>query len=62
MSPFQLSVQLALIGFDNGYIVAFDTELAATQMGAQTGRFDRIRPGPLLRIRETEAFSASAHL
>jgi hypothetical protein len=33
-------VQLALIGFDNGYIAGIDTELAATQMGAQTGRFD----------------------
>jgi hypothetical protein len=62
VSPFQPSVQLALIGFDNGYIAALDTELAATQMGAQTGRFDRIRLGPLLRIRENETFSASAHL
>jgi hypothetical protein len=62
VSPFQLSVQLALIGFDNGHILGFETELAAMQMLVQTGRFDRISPRMLLRIREIETFSASAHL
>lgn len=61
MSPFQTSVQLALIGFDDGYIVALDAELATPDMFAQTGRFD-CSGLLLLRIRESETFSASAHL
>jgi hypothetical protein len=60
MSPLQISVQFALISLDNGYIVAGDTQLAAMQMGAQTGRL-LIWGDLLLRIVEMQTVSVNAH-
>jgi len=62
VSALQVSVQLALISLDNADILGFETELAATQMVTQWRRVDGIRLEMFLRIREREAFSASAHL
>jgi len=62
MSSFQISVQLALIGFDNSYIRASDTELAAMSMFAKASRVNWVNMTMLLRIREGEAFTSKAHL
>lgn len=61
VSPFQISVQFALICFHNCDIVGLETELATTYMVAQRSRIDRV--GPLFFwILKRETFSASTHL
>jgi hypothetical protein len=49
--PFEVSVQLVLVGLDHGYIVSVDTELAATQMVAQPWRLHSVM-APLLLVPE----------
>lgn len=55
-------MQLALIGFDNRDIIVLETELAAPDVFAQTGRLNGIKLGVLLGVLQRETFSASAHL
>lgn len=62
VSPSQVSVQLVLVGHNDSGIVRIDAELATPQMVAQTGRFLGVGRALLLRIPQTKAFSASAHL
>lgn len=61
VSPFQISVQFALIGFHNCDIVGLETELSTTYMVAQRSRIDGV--GPLFFwVLKCETFSASTHL
>lgn len=61
VSALQIPVQQALVGLDQGDVVAIDTELTTTHVIAQTARLDW-RLTMLLRVRQTGTFSTFTHV